>query len=443
MILVRALNSPFRQVRGAFYGWRLVGVAACTMAICSVPVFQGITAWFVVLHHQFPVWSRGQMSWAFALSRIEGGLMGPVEGLLVDRLGSRWMALIGMSIVGFGFLIFSQIHELWHLYLAYLVMTLGASMGGWLPMMTMLNSWFIRRRSRAMAAAMEGYLLGGVMLVPALAWAIDPDAERFGWRATAAGIGVVSLLLAFPVSRLVRNRPEEYGYYPDGDIPMTQPAAADQVVRADRPTVETGFTWQEAVRTRVFWLISIGHAATSMVIVTLMVHLGLMLEDRGFSLQTIGLVVATYAGVGAIFTLVGGYVGDRLPIHVATFFFSAIQSLAVFILLQAHAAPVVFLFAVLFGMGFGGRNPLTTAIRGVYFGRKAFATITGISMAPMNVFNLAGPLFAGYMADVTGSYVMPVAVVAVVGLVGSFLFLFLGKPETLLASGRTATEETG
>ena len=438
MILGRALNYPLRQVSGVFYGWRLVGVAASIMAVCSVPVFQGMTAWFVVLHHHFPVWSRGQMSWAFALSRVEGGLMGPVEGLLVDRLGSRWMAFIGMSIVGFAFLIFSQIHELWHLYLAYLVMTLGASMGGWLPMMTMLNSWFIRRRSRAMAAAMEGYLLGGVMLVPALAWATDPDAERFGWRATAAGIGVVALLLAFPVSRLVRNRPEEYGYYPDGDLPMAQRAAADQVVHAERPTVETGFTWQEAIRTRTFWLISIGHAATSMMIVTLMVHLGLMLEDRGFSLQTIGWVVATYAGVGAVFTLVGGYIGDRLPIHLATFFFSAIQSLAVFILLQAHSASVVFLFAILFGMGFGGRNPLTTAIRGVYFGRKAFASITGVSMVPMNIFNLAGPLFAGYMSDATGSYVVPLGVVAVVSLFGSVLFLFLGKPETLLGSGRTA-----
>ena len=122
-----------------------------------------------------------------------------------------------------------------------------------------------------------------------------------------------------------------------------------------------------------------GHACSSIVIVTITVHLGPMLDDRGFSLQTVGWVVGAYTGVAAIFTLIGGYVGDRLPIRLALFGFSAVQSGAVLVLMLADSQPMVYLFAVLMGIGFGGRNPLTTAIRGVYFGRKAFASITGIS----------------------------------------------------------------
>ena len=80
------------------------------------------------------------------------------------------------------------------------------------------------------------------------------------------------------------------------------------------------------------------------------------------------------------------------------------------------------------GIGFGGRNPLTTAIRGVYFGRKAFASITGISMVPMNVLLLVSPLFAGIMFDATGTYTASFAVVAAVSLIGSALFLLLGDP---------------
>ena len=87
-----------------------------------------------------------------------------------------------------------------------------------------------------------------------------------------------------------------------------------------------------------------------------------------------------------------------------------------------------FFFAVLLGTGFGARLPLTTAVRGVYFGRRAFAAITGISMLPMNVFLIAAPLFAGYMFDYTGSYATPFVTVAVVSFLGSVLFLFLGKP---------------
>ena len=161
-----------------------------------------------------------------------------------------------------------------------------------------------------------------------------------------------------------------------------------------------------------------------------MVHLGPMLADRGFSLPTVGLVVSIYTGVTGLFILVGGYIGDRLPIRMTLFGFSAVQSVAVVILLQADTPAVAYLFAVVLGVGFGGRTPLSTAIRGIYFGRRAFASITGISMIPMNFLLLAAPLFAGIMFDSTGSYQVPFATVAVVSFVGATAFLFLGAPPT-------------
>jgi len=90
---------------------------------------------------------------------------------------------------------------------------------------------------------------------------------------------------------------------------------------------------------------------------------------------------------------------------------------------------MIFLFAVLLGIGFGGRTPVTTAIRGIYFGRRAFAAITGISMVPMNVMLFSAPLFAGYMRDRTGTYDVPFLTIAVVCLLGSCLFLLLGEPK--------------
>ena len=410
-----------------FYGWWLAGVAALVMIVGTVPFFQGMTAWFVVLEHQFG-WSRTQMSGAFSLTRVEGSIMGPVGGYLIDRLGPRRMVLIGLLILGSGFLLWSRITNIWQFYLVFVVMSTGAGLGTWLPMMTVLNNWFIRRRSTAMALAMEGFSVGGVLLIPLLTWAIDPEFPgRPGWRATAAGIGLLIMLLAFPISRLVRNRPEDYGQHPDGLILLR---GAEGVAEAtEAPASQFDYTWQEAIRTRSFWLITMGHACSSTVVITMMVHLGPMLDDRGFSLQMVGWVVSTYLAVAAVFTLVGGYVGDRLPIRLALFGFSAIQSMAVFVLLFADSTLLVLLFAVLLGIGFGGRNPLTTAIRGAYFGRKAFASITGISMVPMNVLLLAAPLFAGIMFDLQGTYMVPFTVVAVVSLIGSALFLPLGTPE--------------
>ncbi|HIB11988.1 MAG TPA: MFS transporter [Dehalococcoidia bacterium] len=397
------------------------------MIIGTVPIFQGMTAWFVVLEREFG-WSRAQLSLAFSLTRAEGTIMGPLAGYLVDKVGPRRMVLSGLPVMGIGFILFSQVNNLWQFYGAFVLASMGAGFGTWLPMMTVLNHWFQKRRSMAMSLAMEGFALGGVLLMPALAWAIDPDEpDRLGWRLTAAGIGVVLIILAWPVSRLIRNRPEEYGLRPDGR-PENQPERGERVGSGQGEGGIVDFTWQEALRTRPFWLITIGHSATSIVIVTLTVHLGPMLTDLGYSLQMVAWVVSTYTGVGAVFTLVGGYIGDRVPMHLALFGFSVIQSVAVVILLSADTLPMILLFAVVLGIGFGGRTPMTTAIRGVYFGRRAFASITGISMIPMNIMLLVFPLFAGIMFDAVGSYQIPFSVLAIVSFFGAAMFLLLGKP---------------
>ncbi|MCH7606304.1 MAG: MFS transporter [Chloroflexi bacterium] len=426
MVQLKELASPIKRVRGVYYGWWLTGVAAFIMVIGTVPIFQGMPAWFVVLEREF-LWSRSQLSLAFALTRVEGTVMGPVAGYLVDKLGSRRMVLIGLPILGCGFLLFGRVENLWQFYVAFVIMSMGAGLGTWLPMMTVLNDWFQVRRSIAMSLAMEGFAVGGILMVPALAWAIDPEQpDSIGWRATATGIGVAIIILAYPISRLVRNKPEDYGQHPDGR--QESPAAADLSGSSISGEQEAGYTWQEALRTKSFWLITMGHACSSIVIITLMVHLGPMLTDRGFSLQAVGWIVALYTGVGAVFTLVGGYIGDRVPIRWALFGFSVVQSSAVIVLLAADTGPGAYLFAVLLGIGFGGRAPLTTAIRGVYFGRRAFASIMGVSMIPMNILLLVAPLFAGIMFDAVGSYDIPFVTIAVVSFFGAALFLFLGDP---------------
>ena len=123
-----------------------------------------------------------------------------------------------------------------------------------------------------------------------------------------------------------------------------------------------------------------------------------------------------------------------MPIRFAVFGFAILQSAAVFVLLFAHSMPMVFLFAVLMGAG-EGRGSLTTAIRGVYFGRRAFASIMGMSMVPMNILLFAAPLFAGYMFVQTGSYSISFTAVALGSALGASLFLMLGKPGQLPGGG--------
>ena len=419
------------RARGVFYGWWLVGVAGFVMVMSTTPMFHAIGLWFVALESAFG-WNRAELSIAFALTRVEGGLLGPVEGYLTDRLGTRRLVFVGLTIMGTGLLMLGQVRSLWMFYVAYLVMALGQGMGSWLPLTVMLNNWFNRKRATAMGWSNSVSRLGSLGLIPAIAWGLDPEADNLGFRMTASILGVFVIAMAFPISRLIKNRPEEYGLLPDGDEPEElgqegersngQHALSSAIAQID-------FTVKQAIGTSAFWLISIGHGLTSMVLIAMMAHLAPLLTDQGHSLQTASYVVTTYTAVSMVFQIVGGYLGDRVPKHLALFVFIMIQAVAVFILTFAsETLATAYVFAVLFGIGFGGRNPLTTSIRGDYFGRRSFGKIMGVSQVPMNVLLLIAPTFAGIMRVIQGDYVFAFAVLGVCNVLGGVLFLMARNP---------------
>ena len=435
--LAGQVSDAPNRIRGVFYGWWLVGISGLIMTIATVPLFHAMQIWAVALEQHYG-WTRTQLSWALTLTRIEGGIMGPIEGYLTDKLGARRMILMGLMILGGGFLLFSQMdafpreHALWVFYAAYMVMALGQGLGSWLPMMTTINNWFSRQRAKAVGWASVGSRLGALLLVPAIAWAIDPEYDRLGWSVTALIFGIVCLVVAFPLTRLIRNRPQDYNQYPDGIAPNREPSAAST---PGRPAAQISalddsgdLTAVQALRTPAFWLISVGHGFTSMIILAIFTHLGLLMQDKGFHVQDTAWLVAVYTAVGMAFQVIGGYIGDRIPKRVGLFVFTSIQASAVVVLTFASNLPSFYLFAVLFGVGFGGRSPLTVAIRGEYFGRTSFGKILGLSTVPMNILLLISSPFAGYVRDTQGTYEMAFLTLAGLNFLGGVLFLLARKP---------------
>ena len=418
-----------QRIRGVFYGWWLVGLSGLVVSISSIPLFHALSIWSVVLERHFG-WTRTQLSLAFVFTRAEGGLMGPLEGHLTSRFGARRMVLVGLLVTGAGLLLFGRVQNLWMFYLAFLVMAMGHSLASWIPVMTALTNWFRRRRATAIAWTNVINRGAVLLLIPVIAWAVDPDADRVGWEVTATVLGVFALLVALPISRGVRNRPEDYGQRPDGD--SAEPPPTVVVPGEARPTMakaeEPDFTVRQALRTPAFWLIGMGHAFVSMLMSVVMAHLALMLSDQGIGVQMAAWVLSVHTATVLVFQLVGGYIGDRVPKNLAIFVFSVIQGLSVFAITLSHSLPMAFVFAVTLGIGLGGRSPLSIAIRGDYFGRKAFPAIMGLSQVPLNLFNLAAPLFAGVYRDRRGNYDLPFNVLAVFCVLGAFFFLVAKKP---------------
>ncbi len=431
-------TQQYGRLKGVYYGWWLVAISGFVMVIATGPLFHAMSVWAVAMERQFG-WSRAQLGWALTFTRIEGGIMGPLEGYLTDKIGTRRMVLIGLLITGAGFMFFGRVQNLWMFYMAYIIMALGQGMGSWVPMMTMLNHWFSRRRAVAIGWANVGSRFGALLIVPAIAWAVDPDQDRLGWSLTAICLGIFVVAIAFPISRVIRNRPQEYGLLPDGDPPASPSsgAAAQGPASRAQSAAEGDLTASQALRTSAFWLISFGHGFTSMVILAIMSHLGLLIEDKGYTVQMTGWIIAVYTVVAMGFQLVGGYVGDRVPKRIALFIFTSIQAGAVVVLTTATSLSTFFLFAVLFGIGFGGRNPLTVAVRGEYFGRTSFGKILGLSTVPMNLLLLISSPMAGYMRDRLGTYNEAFLILAGLNFFGGVLFLLARRPRFPAVPQRT------
>ena len=416
------MGNPWAKARGSFYGWWMVTVSGFIMVITSVPVFQAIAVWSVALEAQFG-WSRTQLGLALSFTRIEGSLTGPIAGYLVDRMGTRFMVFSGLLILTMGFYLFSQVQNLWMFYLAYFIMSVGQGQAGWITVMTLLNHWFVRHRGMAMGLAMMGMGVGALILVPLIAWLIDPEADRLGWRRTAEILAVVTLVSAIVLPKIIRNRPEDVGDYPDGEPPV--PVTATQ----GEPEKELELTIGQALRTQAFWAISFGHGFGSMVVLATMSHLGLLMQDVGYGLQIAGWIITIQTAVAIVFQFFGGWIGDRIPKNIALFMFTTIQGIGVVFLTLGPDIMNFYIFAVLFGIGFGGRTPLTTAIRGDYFGRASFGKILGISTVPMNFLLLIAAPLAGFMRDELGDYDMAFLLLAGFNTLGAVLFLIARRPK--------------
>ena len=269
------------------------------MVISTVPLFHAMSLWAVALDREFG-WNRTQLGLALTFTRVEGGLMGPLEGYLTDKVGTRRMVLIGLLILGGAFIFFGQIQNLWMFYTAYILMALGQGLGSWIPIMTLLTRWFQKGRSMALGWANMSSRGGALLLIPMIGWAIEPD--HLGWRLTATILGIVMIGVAIPISLAIRNQPEDYGLLPDGAKPDPEPAPLANEASNALPIAEEDFTASEALRTPAFWLIAFGHGFTSMVILAIMAHLGLLMVDKGYELQDAAFVVSVYTAVAVSYT---------------------------------------------------------------------------------------------------------------------------------------------
>ena len=415
--LIARLDHAIRPTGRVFYGWWMVLAAAGIQLLSGLLLMHSFGAYAVEMQREFG-WSKTLIAGAFAMTRVESGLLGPLQGWLVDRFGPQLILRIGLVLFAAGFVLFAATESIFVFYLSWALIAVGSSLGGFATLTVAIVNWFSRHRAKAVAVSQLGFSLGG-LCVPVVILGL----EHLGWRWTAALSAVAVLLIGLPLVQLVHHRPDARGEVADGTT-EPHPAAARRRTPKDRD-----LTPREAMRTPAFWLISGGHALALLTVSATMAHLVAHLTGGlRFTLLEAGFIVTLLTACQMSGQLVGGWLGDRYDKRLVCVGCMLAHGAGFACLAYATSEALVVAFALLHGFGWGVRGPLMVALRADYFGAASFGTIMGFSSL-VAMFGMAfGSVFAGAMADYYGDFVMGFALLGAGSALGAVLFGVAKRP---------------
>ena len=404
-----------------FYGWRITAAACSIQFILSSLLTQSFGVYVAVLADD-EGWSKTALSGAAAIQSVEAAIIGPLLGWMIDRFGSQKMIRTGILFFGFGFLIFSQITTLTGFYISSVLMAIGASMSGYFPLSVSLIQWFDRYRARALSIMSLGIAMGG-LLVPMIALSI----QHYGWRTTALASGIIAFIIGFPLAGIIKSRPEDVGLTADGEPHPSKTETTHANVNIEK---KIEFTTQQALRTRAFWFLALGHGFALAIVTAVNVHaITHMKESLGYSVSqaSLAILLMTIAQIAGV--LFGAAVGDRFEKRKVSAACMLLHAIGLLLLTYATHPIEIAAFAIIHGAAWGLRGPFMQAIRADYFGRNAIGMILGLSAVIVALGQVAGPLVAGVLADVTGDYKTGFTVLSIMVGLGSLLFMFAKKPK--------------
>jgi MFS family permease len=413
-----------------FYGWWVVIATAAIVLLTTGTFFYGFSTLVDPFEDEFG-WSRGLIGGAFSVALVASGVSAPVAGHLVDRLGAPRLLLVGVLLMGGGFLFLGQIQAAWQLYAGMTIAAVGMSVAGPVVCMVAIAHWFVKKRGRALALMSCGVGTSGVMVV-ILAVLIS----LFGWRSALLIMGITQIAVCIPLALTVRHRPQDVGLLPDGESyasgqSLAGPATAslkNENVTGARVEDE-GLTMGQALGTRPFWLLTSALTLGSLGSMAIIGHMVAGLEESaGFSRG-----VASAVAMGVPFgSLVGrlsfGWAADYVPKRWLVAVAYALQGAGILIFASIASPWQAILFMVVFALGWGGALPVLPALQAEYFGLRAFGGIQGLTWAVATLGGFAGPIFAGVVHDMVDSYRPAFLLMTLTTMAGVPAILMMGRP---------------
>ncbi|MDI7261676.1 MAG: MFS transporter, partial [Thermodesulfobacteriota bacterium] len=365
-------------------------------------------------------WSMALVSGAFSLYRLEAGIAAPIVGFLLDRIGPRKLVFSGGIIMGGGLIYLSQVTNVLPFYAAIITISLGwSAFAGSAVGNPLIGKWFVKKRGQAIGIYAASRGLSG-LLVPVVAYLI----VLYGWRSALLIMGPLTCLIVLPLSFALKHSPEKYGLLPDGgrsghDAHRTEKTA--EVIEVDFPV-------RKAMQTPAFWIITLCLFTHQVTQSAIFVHLIPYLIDVGIDPKLAASVVMSVTLASTLGRYGFGWLSDSFNKKWLLFILYILQPIGVFSLVQVHHIMDVIPFVLIYSTAYGGNAVVKAAITGDYYGRKNFGTIYGFIQGISTLGSIAGPLIAGLVYDMKGSYSLAFTSFAIMMGFVALLVLFLKRP---------------
>ena len=413
-----------------FYGWTtLIGVMLAYGGLCG-DIIYAYCIFLPAMGETFH-WSRSALSGPYGLFIIVGGMLGPVAGTTVSRFGARKNIVLCNIVAALGLLGMSQVAELWHVYLFFGVMAgMSLGFGEFVSVTTVINNWFIQKRSLAMGLLFASGGIGGFAFPPLISWLIS----GFGWRTAWVCIAAIHLLLTVILAGiLIRSRPEDVGQVPHGLSAVTSQTLSQKTAR--NRVYQTSVDWNltDALRAPALWLIIATFSAFFFASNMLTTHQVVYLQGLNFSPMMSATVFGLMIGISIIGRLLSGALALRFEGRYLAAIFLTSMGLGILALINARDVSFIYLYSILMGVGFGGMIVLMPNLLGAYFGRTHYSRIVGWTTPIITLVCAASPVIAGFLYDVTGKYFLSFSLAAVL-IFASVIVTLLSRPPRLPAA---------
>jgi MFS family permease len=394
-----------------FYGY-IVVVATFFIMMMSWGLFMVFGVFFKPLLTDFG-WTSTMTSGIFSLSIIIYGMLGIVMGGLNDRFGPRIVVTLSGFILGLGYLLMSQVSTLWQIYLFFGVI-IGIGMSGtWVPPLSTVAKWFVKRRNLMSGIVIAGAGIGG-LIGPLV---ISRLIVVYGWRLSYIILGGVILLVMVLAAQFLRRHPTQMGQLPYGENEGKQ-----QVLKSETRT----FPLRGAVCTAQFWIVFIMFFCFGFCMFAITVHIVPHVIELEISAISAANILAINMGISILGNFVlGGVIGDRLGNRHVFIIGFILMSAALFWLVWARELWTLYLFALVFGFAHGGMATSESPLVAWLFGLSSHGLILGVAGVGFTIGSAVGPVVIGHIFDLTHSYQTAFLVCAAIGIAGLILAVVL------------------